>query len=194
MPTKTPNSSHVVYYDDLEQGSETWKMLRENQFTGSNAYKLLTSFGAGTWAMANDTGFTGNFYTRRGHLLEDQAIELYERIKGVTVGHTGFVTNAKYPNCLYSPDGFLPDRTIEVKAFSVNKHLQAIKNPSIAIKAQCHFGQLILEKKLTDLILFNPSKELPPEQRLVIITIKHDKDIQNNFKRIIREYHENRRG
>lgn len=180
--------SRSVTYHDVEQGSDEWLKLRENKFTGSNAAKLLTSFGAGSHAMAGLDNFAGNFHTKRGHLLENEAIELYEQIRNVQVHHTGFVTNSKYENCLYSPDGFLPDRSIEVKCFSPKKHLETIKYQSLEILAQVHFGQLIMEKALTDLILYCPKPEIPVEQMLVIIPIKRNKDIQDNFKRIIKAY------
>lgn len=183
-------NSHITYHD-FEQGSPEWLEARNtNKFTGSNASKLLTSFGGGSWAMAKDSKFTGNFHTERGHLLEVQGIELYEKIKNKKVSHTGFVTNEKYPNCLYSPDGFLPDRTIEVKCFSVKRHLETIESQDVNTLAQIHFGQLIMEKPATDLILYNPSQEVPVEKKLVIIEIKKDLDIQRNFKRIIKEYNE----
>lgn len=184
--------SSLTYHDEIEQGSPEWLQFREYKFTGSNAYKLLTSFGAGSWAMSSNEAWTGNFHTKRGHLLETEAIELYEQIKNVKCSFTGFVTNTKYPNCLYSPDGYLPDRTIEVKCFSVKEHLKTIENPSVKILAQCHFGQILLERPKTDLILYNPSDEVPVDKKLVIITIRKDKDIHNNFKGIIKAYNDNR--
>lgn len=194
MPTKKKQKSNLTYHDEVEQGSPEWLQLREFKFTGSNAYKLLSSFGAGSWAMSKNETWGGNFHTDRGHLLEGEALELYEQIEGVKCGHTGFVTNTEYPNCLYSPDAFRNDRTVEVKCFSVKKHLEVIKKPTIEMLAQCHFGQIIMERNKTDLILYNPSKEVPVDQKLVIITLKKDKAIHDNFKGIIRGYNENRRG
>lgn len=181
------SSSHI-HYHEVEQGSPEWHNGRKAMFTGSNAYKLLTSFGAGSWAQSQDSGWGGNFHTKRGHLLEKEAIELYERIREVTVGRTGYVTNDKLPNCLYSPDGFLPDRTIEVKCFSVKAHLAAIKALKLEILAQVHFGQVVMEKPLTDVILYNPSDKVPLDQKLVIIPVRRNRDIHSNFKRIIKDY------
>lgn len=185
--------SNLTYHDEIGQGSPEWLQFREYKFTGSNADKLLTSFGAGSWAMAGIGNFTGNFHTRRGHLLEKEALELYEQITGVKCDYTGFVTNSKYPNCLYSPDAYRQDRTVEVKCFSVKEHLKAIKNPSVKILAQCHFGQIIMERNKTDLVLYNPSDEVPIEKKLVILTINRDTRIHDNFKGKIKDYNENRR-
>lgn len=205
MPTKSQQKSNLTYHDEIEQGSPEWLQFREFKFTGSNAYKLLTSFGAGSWAMSKNETWGGNYHTKRGHLLEKEALELYEQIEGVECGYTGFVTNTKYPNCLYSPDAFRPDRTVEVKCFSIKEHLKTIKNPDVKILAQCHFGQIIMERPKTDLVLYCPKPKewndelqgewpLTPAQMLVIITIKRDKDIHDNFKKIIRGYNENRIG
>jgi hypothetical protein len=194
------NKKHIIYHD-IEQGSEEWNKGRHGNFTGSNAYKLLSTFGAGSHAMSVESFFGGNFHTERGHILEDEAIELYNEIYGVSVQFTGFVTNNKYPNCLYSPDGYLDDKIIEVKCFSPKKHLELIKNPKLEVLAQCHFGQLILEKNLTHLVAYCPKPKnwndeqdgewlVPLDKMFVVIPIKRDKDIQNNFKRIIKEYHD----
>lgn len=205
MPSKKPTvkNSHITYYD-VEQGSEEWIKGREGMFTGSNAYKLLSTFGAGKHAMSEPSSFSGNYHTERGHILESEAIELYESITDAKVYHTGYVTNSKYKNCLYSPDGFTANKVIEVKCFSPKKHLELIRSPKLEVLAQCHFGQLILEKKATDLIAYCPKPKkwdesiegewpIPIDKMLVIINIKRDKDIQDNFKNIIKEYHENRR-
>lgn len=195
----TRNKSHIHYYDEIIQGTPEWKKLKEAKFSGSNAYKLLTSFGAGTHAMGGLSEWGGNFSTQRGHTLETEAIELYNRIKGVTVQHTGLVTNDKYPYCVYSPDGYLPRKTIEVKSFLPKMHLATIKYIDLKIKAQCYFGQLILEKPSTDLILYCPKPKhwvdsidgewpVPVDKMLYIVRIPAEKAILDNFKRIIGAY------
>ena len=201
MPSK---KAVITYHDNVVQGTAEWLLWRKGKFTGSNAYKLLTSFGAGTWSMSADSSFTGNFATERGHILEDEAIDLYEQIRAVKVHTTGFVTNSLYKDCLYSPDGYTDDKTIEVKCFAPENHLKLIKNPDIKVLAQVHFGQLILDKKSTDLIAYCPQPKdwdeeisgkwpVPVEKMLVIIPIKKDRDILNNFKRILKEYYDKKR-
>ncbi len=178
--------NHIHYYDEIEQGSEEWKLLRAGKISGSTAHKLLgkTLPKLSSFNNANDT-FTGNFATKRGHLLEPEAIEIYERINGVKVLLTGYVTNDKYPNCLYSPDGYLDDRTIEVKCFLPKHHLECIQRTDTKILAQCHFGQMIMEKPLTDLILYCPKSEVPIDQMFVVKQLKENSKIQDNFKKRI---------
>lgn len=185
MPNKKKDKKHITYHD-VEQGSPEWHVLRGEKVTGSNAYLLLRNDNLQLKNLNQKSTFTGNFYTRRGHLLESEAVELYNKIKNVVVQHTGIVTNTKYPNCAYSPDGYLDDRTIEVKCFNVKRHLETAKRVPLGILAQCHFGQLILEVRSTDLILYNPDSELPPKQMLIIKKIPYDKDIQANFKERIK--------
>ena len=98
----------------------------------------------------------------------------------------GLVKNTKYPGCAYSPDALLDDRTIEVKAFGVDKHLKMAQEPSYEILAQVYYGQVICEKRLTDLVFYNP-KVKNPIDRLIILTIKAKLAITANIKRIIKE-------
>lgn len=201
----------MIIFHDVEQGSEEWKVLRAPLYTGAGADKLLSYSGhvkivdgvVSPYAIAEITGFAGNFYTKRGHILEDEAIELYEQIKGVAVRKVGFVTNTLYPTCGYSPDGLPLDRTLECKAFSIEKHLKMIAgNIPLKVLAQCHFGMLICGKKLCDLILYNPDlakKQLKdkdgnmydnpyydPKKAWVVIPIRWNPAIASNFKRILR--------
>lgn len=181
MPKK---QSNVHYYDDIEQGSEEWHAMRKNKISGSTAEKLLGK-GVPNLKSFNDdsSSFGGNFATKRGHLLETEAIELYEAINGVKVSQTGFVLNDKYPNAIYSPDGYMDDRTIEVKCFLPKAHLEAVKRPSLKILAQCYFGQIVLEKDMTDLVLYCPKEEIPLEQKLVIKSIEKKEKVHANMIR-----------
>lgn len=66
------------------------------------------------------------------------------------------------------------------------------------ILAQIHFGQLIWEKRGARLLIYNPNfakKELngspnpnyDPKKALKVIDVKYNRNIQNNFKRILRK-------
>ena len=180
----------MIQVHDIEQGTDAWQQLREGLYTGSGADKLLKHSGsikvvngvASAYALSEITGFNGNFHTKRGHILEDEAIELYEQIKKVTVDRPGFVTNSRFPTCGYSPDGVRHDRTIECKAFEPKKHME-IFDGAIPLKvlAQCHFGMLICGKKLCDLIIYNP--DLEAREAFKVITIRYNPSIAQNFRR-----------
>lgn len=171
----------------VEQGSEAWLEARRNMYTGSNAYKLLSSMDVSEYARAVQSEFKGNYWTKRGHILEDEAIELYEAIRKVKVERPGYVTNSKYSHCLYSPDGWPPVPLLEVKCFDVPNHLQLINAKTeddlpLKIRAQLHYGLLITEKPYAELIPYNPSPELTVQQQFKIIIIKRNRNILNNLK------------
>lgn len=182
MPRSNTKQPSDVHYHDVEQGSEEWHAGRASKISGSTAHKLLGKGVPSLNSFNQESTFTGNFATKRGHLLETEALELYEAIHNVKVQHAGYVTNDNYPNCIYSPDGYLDDRTIEVKCFLPANHLATLKRRDIKILAQCHFGQLILDKDLTDLVLYCPKDEIPLEQKYVEIQIEKNERIRNNMK------------
>jgi hypothetical protein len=71
----------VITVHEVEQGTEEWQLLRIGKYTGSNAHKLL-KYGARAYSLTEAGNFSGNFWTKRGHMLEDEAIELYQEITG----------------------------------------------------------------------------------------------------------------
>lgn len=174
----------ITLHRDIEQGSPEWLAARDGKFTGSNAYKLLSSFGAGDHAKSETSDFTGNFYTKRGHLLEDEALEVYEAVTKDSVEHCGFVTNDRFPSCLYSPDGLTASHVIEVKCFGNKPHL-AIWEGDIPLKilAQIHFGMLVCERQAARLVIYNP--KLPPAQAFKYIEIANDPRIAQRFLNIL---------
>lgn len=182
---------------DVEQGSPAWHEARRGRYTGSNAHKLLGSFGATEYAKAVQDSFRGNFHTKRGHLLESDAIRLYEMISKEKVQTCGYVLNNKYPTALYSPDGLTDTHVIEVKCFSKKEHLK-IYNGELPLKilAQIYFGMLICERKAGKLLIYNPdfakqeidgsiNADYDPKKAFKIIDIKYDASILRNFKRIL---------
>lgn len=196
----------MITIHEVEQGTEKWKNLRDNLYTGQNADKLLSHSGklkvidgvVSAYALTEITGFSGNFYTKRGHILEDQAIDLYRKINKCDVSvspEAGFVTNSKFPTCGYSPDGLRVDRTIECKAFNKDKHMKMFKGDiPLKVLAQCHFGMLICGKKICDLVIYNPdfakklledgsvNPDYNPKYAIKIITIRWNPSIAKNFK------------
>jgi hypothetical protein len=174
----------MVIIHDVEQGSDEWHQLRAGKYTGSNAHKLL-KYGARAYSLTEGKEFGGNFWTKRGHLLEEEAIELYERIKGVKVERVGFVTNDKFPDCGYSPDGLREKEIIEVKCFDEPRHLRLLAGDiPLEIMAQVQFGMMICERRISKLVLYNP--KLEPTKALKIIEVRGRAAITSNFKRILK--------
>lgn len=176
----------MITIHQVEQGSSEWDDAREGKYTGSNAHKLLGSFGATAYAEAVKSSFGGNFHTKRGHILEDEAIELYELIERTSVDRPGYVTNSLYPRCLYSPDGIDGVYLLEVKCFTEKKHMPIFEGDiPLTVRAQIHFGMLITGKKKARLIIYNP--DLDASVAYKRIDIARDPAIQRNFKRILQE-------
>lgn len=178
----------MIVIHDLEQGSQAWHDIREGRFTGSSAHNLL-KHGAVDYSLTKPSNFKGNFYTKRGHTLEPEAIQLFESIYKTTVQRPGFVTNDRYPTAGYSPDGLTNDMVIEVKCFNEKRHLDMYDgNIPFEILAQIHFGMFVCEKKIATLIIYNPSLDLNKysvKQQFKMIQIKQNRNIINNFKRIL---------
>jgi hypothetical protein len=187
----------ITLHDDVIQGTQEWLEARKGMYTGSNALKLLTSSDSSKiingersgYATGDINNFKGNFYTKRGHLLETEALKLYEKITGNTVTYTGYVTNSLYTGCLYSPDGLEPDCVLEVKAFTKDKHLELLsgKIPD-EIMAQIHYGMLIYDVKRARLIPYNPefakrdNDFYDPKKAIKIIDVKANPRILTNFR------------
>ena len=189
----------MITFHDVEQGSEQWHKLRDLCYvTGSKAWKLL-QHGAQA-CRAKEKRFYGNFYTKRGHVLENQAISLYEKIYKTVVRQIGFITNSKYKFCGYSPDGIDGEYLLEVKAFNMVRHLKIAKGDiPFEIMAQIQFGLLITGLKKARLILYNPDfakKELngrpneqyDPKMAFVVKEVKVMPSVHANFRKLIKQF------
>lgn len=170
----------MINIHDVEQGSKEWFELRQNRITGTSAKDLLLSDSIDAALLKINTDFKGNYHTERGKTLEPQAIQLYNEIYSVDIAHFGFITNTKWYQYGYSPDGVLPDRLIEVKCFGKKRHMESIETLPFEVQAQIHFGMMICELPQTDVILYNP--DLETDVAFKVINVQADEKIQNNFR------------
>lgn len=198
----------MITIHDVEQGTEEWQKLREKRYTGSNADKLLMHYDklkivdgvVSKYSLTEITGFSGNFYTKRGHALEEEAIDLYEAYTERKVARPGFITNSKYPVCGYSPDGLDDIPLIEVKALNNEKHLSITKDDiPLKILAQIIFGLVITERPKAKLLLYNPrfakrkledgsdNPDYDPRKAFKIIDVKPSRDSLIHMRKILRE-------
>lgn len=186
----------MITIHDVEQGTEEWQQLRAGRFTGSSAHKLL-KYGARAYSMTEASDFAGTFHTKRGHLLEDEAIEVYEAVNKREVQRPGFITNDKYPSAGYSPDGIdanggatiLNPRAVllENKSFSEEKHLALVtgKMPvPLEILAQIQFGLLISGLRLARLIMYHP--KVDPTLAYKVFEFKRRLAVQQRFKELLK--------
>jgi hypothetical protein len=178
----------ITYYNDIEQGTDKWKDLRELHLTGTDAKTLIKGIAVEEILKSkkNSRSFTGNSATRRGHRLEPEAIAILEAIKDVTVHHTGFITNDKYPIVGYSPDGLIgDDALVECKAFAKDRHLENSKHIEVPIMAQIQWGLFVSERAWAYLVLYNP--DLPPEKAIFIIKVERNEILMKRFESLIIE-------
>jgi len=169
----------MIKIHNVKQGSQEWLTLRTGKITGTSAKDLLTFGKKEALNRANKT-FAGNYYTQRGHILEPQAIEIYEKINDVDVWRVGFVTNSEYIGAGYSPDGICGNKLIEVKCFNRERHYECSNEVPFEILAQIHFGMLITDLDSTDVVFFNPDVRI--EDAIKIVEVKRDKKIIDNIR------------
>jgi len=150
----------VTILYDLIQGSEEWHQLRKGKVTGTSAWKLLA--GESLKDVIEDSkkedDFNGNKYTARGHLLEDEARQLYSDLNHVTVIEAGAILNDSYPNALSSPDGLIKEVSagLEIKSFLPEHMNEVWEHLDNHIIAQIYWNLFLSEREFWDLVLYNP--------------------------------------
>jgi hypothetical protein len=175
----------MITIHKVEQGTPEWLELRAGKHTGSSAYRLLRGY----TDPPQESTFGGNFWTKRGHILEDEALELYEAITKQTVTRPGFVTNENWPLCGYSPDALTDDFVVEVKCFSDKRHMKLYNGDiPLTVMAQIYFGMLICERKAARLVIYNP--DLGPKQAFKIIKIPFKRAVKSNLMEMLAKIHE----
>ncbi len=158
----------IIPTDKVEQGSEEWKTLRSQYITATDVYNLLQgqSIQQILQQKANNT-FRGNYYTERGHILEEEAKEIYSKVYQPTY-NVGFVINDKYPLVGMSPDGLVgEDGLVEVKCFNLNRHYEVYRNLDPKIITQIQYQLWVSERDWDDLVLYNPDNPNLKEALLV---------------------------
>lgn len=176
----------VQLINDFPQGSEAWHEFRKGKITGTSAWKLLAGQSPEDIIKESEqeSTFGGNEYTKRGHVLEDEARKVYAEINGVEVSEVGVIVNDKYPNCSSSPDGLVgEDGGLEIKSF-LPEHMDDVwKHLDNHIVAQIQFNLFISERQFWDLVLFNP--DLPPKEAYKTKRFYPDQEIFSKFRQAL---------
>lgn len=112
----------VTYHRNIQQGTPEWLAMRENyDITGSTVGTLL---GHGSYTTMHkkvteleglypssrdvNSAFSQKMFAR-GHASEAAARPRVEQQYGINIEEVGAITNANYPNMMYSPDGLIGD-------------------------------------------------------------------------------------
>lgn len=177
----------VRFHSEIEQGTEEWLKVREGKVSATDAWSLLHGKSVDE-ILENKTNnsFKGNFWTKRGHILEDEAREIYSEVYE-PINTYGYVSNDKYPNAIESPDGVSASLKfqIEIKCFNEKRHFDVYKNLDSHIIAQIQFQLFISELEYCDLVLYNP--DLSPEDAFLTRRIFPDKEIHAKFAELLRK-------
>lgn len=173
---------------NIKQNTPEWLESRLKYATGSNAFILLTDGVKAAIAKNNSNGFAGNFWTARGHVLEEECVELYGAIYDTKLLRIGVVRNTRYRNAQCSPDAedTKIDALIEIKCLATKNHLIEIENPSAKYIAQANFNALICSRKKALLVFYCPDENIKPEKQFVVVDVTNKK-IQSNIKRRLNE-------
>lgn len=154
-------------YDQIEQGSPEWLLLRLGKFTASDA-QAIASNGKGLETLVFEkaaeilTGKLKEEYTNddmeRGKALEEQARNEYELETGVVVKRIGFIEKSERVGC--SPDGLIgEDGLQEIKckndANFARYMFDRIIDPAHIWQMQMQL--LISERQYCDYVVFNPN-------------------------------------
>ena len=131
----------VTYHRNVKQGTDEWLKMRENyDITGSQVGTLLGN-GSYTTMQKKIAEMEGLYPTSRdanspfaqqmfarGHASEAAARPRVESEYGVKIEEVGAITNADYPNMMYSPDGLIGDDALwEHKNPNVTKKFADLK-------------------------------------------------------------------
>lgn len=182
----------IRYYtnDEVQQGTAEWHALRDGLITGTDAFDVLRGKGLEQILYTKkNNNFTGNYYTRRGHALENEAREIYSHVFNKVL-EFGFVKNTDYPICGYSPDGIIVDDNgnkiglWECKAFNKERHMKVYKGSDAHILAQVQFGLMMTKLPWCDLTLYNPDME-DANDAMLIKRIYPSDEIQYNLNKLL---------
>lgn len=202
----TKTCGKLTFYFGIEQGTQEWLNLRKGKVTCSNAMRLLAS-GVNACLDENKRAAerispNGNSYAERGHVIEAESKEAFNRYiapMNLRIMDCTFVTNSDYPNAGYSPDGlccelndddpcaFIP---LECKAYNdyverngktvfVGKHLKAVEsldNVPLSARMQCQMEMMIMEADHVILMLSNPDCD-DKSKAVKLWTIDRDEEV-----------------
>lgn len=188
---------NYISTEEFEQGSERWHEIRGTRLTGTDAYDAFMGKNLQLILERKKEAksFKGNYYTKRGHLLEDEAREIYSQVYNKIVQY-GFIENDKHPLYGYSPDGIVDGEEKglwECKAFQEAKHLKVGEALDPHVLAQIQLGLLITELPWCDLTLYNPEAE-ELDKKLMVKRVYADKDLQDILVKREEEYLESKDG
>lgn len=183
---KTLKENNMKIYN-FEQRTEDWYKVRLGKLTGSDFYtfmgksetrkrRIIEKATERITGLPSDVEKYESADMQRGRMLEDEAILVYEMIKGVNVEKVGFVEYNDYAGC--SPDGLVgEDGIIECKAPKNSVFVKQVVTGEIdpVYYAQMQYNLFITERKWCDYIAYNVNFEP------YIVRFEKDKEYQGKI-------------
>ena len=175
--------------EELEQGTEAWKLARCGSLGASSVHEALARTKSGWGASRANvlarliserlTGVPQDTYTnsamQHGIDTEPEARAAYQFEKGVLVRTVGLFKHPAITGTHASPDGFVgDDGLLEVKCPNTATHLDTLLGEPIPSKyvIQCQWQMACTARAWCDWVSFDP--RLPDNMRLHIQRIKRD--------------------
>lgn len=179
--------------NSLEQGTPEWLEIRSRYLTGTDAYRLWKGTQVNDLLQGkNNSSFSGNYYTERGHKLEPINRYIWEQVNGLEVRTPGFICSDEFGIAGYSPDGLVyekgkPVGLIECKSFMESRHLKCGQYAEPSIYHQMQWGMFVTGLPWCDLCLYNP--DLSDESRQWLCRrYKAEEKILEQYAKICLDY------
>jgi len=187
---------------EVPQNSPEWIELRKGKITGSKLKDIVVKRGSskkiGFYQLiadivADEPDFQDPL--ERGHELEPEAIELFEKEKGLKIDRVGMCISEFNENIAVSPDGLIKDskgvynRAVEVKCLSSARHLKAYfeqKIPSEFIDQACQYFIVNDDLQVLDFVFYDPRVHNLKMFVVSVTRIQLEKTIY-----LLKEYQEN---
>ena len=191
--------------EDLIQGSEEWKAVRNGMITASKLSDLMkkTKYGESTYktrlrmelAIERITGKSAsdnfmNLAMRHGVEREPDARTLFEAVTGKEVALSGSHDHPTIPNTSASPDGLLrgENATLELKCPTHVTHCRNILSDKMPknYEYQVQWQIACTESDYAYFASYHP--DFPPELRLKVVKVEKDDKLIAEIEEAVREF------
>lgn len=184
--------------DDIEQGTDAWKMLRLGKVTASRVADIVAKTKSGySTSRANYaaqlicerlTGIPAESFTndamRWGTETEPQARSAYEFYKDVDVRQVAFVPHPSIADSGCSPDGLVgDDGLVEIKAPLTATHIQTLKGKSVPEKyvTQIQWQMACTGRQWCDFVSYDP--RMPENMQFFCIRVHRVPEIIDGLEK-----------
>lgn len=176
---------------DVEQNTEEWRRARAGVFTASAVFDLLARGKSGAPSASRANLITRlavermlgeampTFSSRqmdRGHELEEQARQAYERVRSELVENVGFCLHRRHDHIGCSPDGLVgSDGIVQLKCpEAADRHATYLLEQAQADEYgdQVQFEMFVTQREWADIVSWDP--RWPEGLRIAVARVPRD--------------------